>query len=104
MFQITKKINYHFCINDIEELRTKFKHKICYKKKYNFLNLKHTPTYAIVNRIMKRGNFLKIYKPLKYFFYDQLLDKKFKDIPHLSNFLFFYNKYSSFKDLDRVLF
>jgi hypothetical protein len=32
-----------------------------------------------------------------------MLRKKFKSIPLMSNFLFFYNKYFSFRDLDRIL-
>lgn len=73
------------------------------QKKNMFLNLKHTPTYALTNRLSKRGNFLKTYKILKFFFYKRLLEKDFKKISIMSNFLFFFNKYSSFKDLDRVL-
>ena len=85
-------------------MRENFKHKICYKKKYNFVNLKHTPTNAIIGRLMKRGNFLKTYKLIKYFFIFFLLHKNFKSIPTTSLFLYFYNKFYSFRDLDRVLF
>jgi hypothetical protein len=100
---LSKNINFLFCISDIADLRKQFSHKLCYKKKYKFLNLKHTPTYALTNRLIKRGNFLKTYKLLKSFFYNNLLGSNFKKISLMSNFLFFYNKYSSFKDLDRVL-
>lgn len=95
---------YLFCIKDIAEMRTNFKNKICYKKKYIFLNLKHTPTIALTNRIMRKGNFLKIYKILKKFYYCNMLEKDFNKISPLSNFLFFYNKYYSFRDFDRVLY
>jgi hypothetical protein len=94
---------YNFCLNDLADMRQNFKHKICYKKKYSFLNLKHTPTYALTNRLMKRGNFLKTYKTLKSFYYKDMLRGSFNQIPIMSNFLFFYNKYHAFKDLDRVL-
>ena len=86
------------------EMRYNFKHKICYKKKYQFLNLKHTPSYAITNRIMKKGKVLKIYKIFKKFYYKDMLYKNFHKIPPLSNFLFFFNKYYSFRDFDRVLY
>jgi hypothetical protein len=85
-------------------MRDNFKHKICYKKKYEFLNLKHTPSYALSNRLMRRGNFLKTYKLLKRFYYNDMLSDRFSTIPSLSNFLFFFNKYYSFRDLDRVLY
>ena len=84
------------------ELRKNFNHKLCLKKK-KYLNLKHTPSNALSTRLMKKGNFLKSYKMLKYFFYRHFLIKKFKTIPMTSNFLFFYSKYFSFRDLDRVL-
>lgn len=92
-----------FCVSDIAEMRDAFKHKMCYKKKYHFLDLKHTPSGALANRLMKRGNFLKVYKTLKKFYYKDMLRVSFNKIPSLSNFLFFYNKYNSFRDLDRVL-
>jgi len=100
---ILLNINFKFCINDIADMRKNFKHKICYKKKYNFLQLKHTPSIALTTRLMKRGNFLKTYKILKKFYYTHMLRSEFNLIPIMSNFLFFYNKYNSFKDLDRVL-
>lgn len=71
-------------------MRDNFKHKICYKKKYEFLNLKHTPSYALSNRLMRRGNFLKTYKLLKRFYYNDMLTDRFSTIPSLSNFLFFF--------------
>ena len=52
---------------------------------------------------MKKGNFLKTYKLLKYFFYKMFLLKNFNNIPSSSAFMYFYNKYHSFRDLDRVL-
>lgn len=99
----SNKIVYNFCIKEIGEMRYSFKHKICYKKKYQFLSLKHTPSYAITNRLMRKGNVLKIYKILKKFYYKDMLYKNFYKIPPLSNFLFFFNKYYSFRDFDRVL-
>lgn len=101
---LCNKLSYRFCITHIAELRSNFKHKICYKKKYNFLNLKHTPSYALSTRLIKRGNVIKIYKILNNFFYNELLRKKFSKISLLSNFLFFYNKYYSFRDINRVLY
>ena len=103
MIYLINKNVYSFCVSDIIKLRKKFNHKICYKKKYQFLNLKHTPTYALTNRLMKKGNFLKTYKLLKNFFYIYFLYKKFKYIPKTSMFIFFFNKFQSFRDLDRVL-
>ena len=85
-------------------MRKKFNHKICYKKKYNFLNLKNTPTYSLSTRLMKRGNFLKTYKLLKKFYNIFFLHLNFLKIPISSNFMFFYKKHYSFRDLDRVLF
>ena len=85
-------------------MREKFKHKLCFKKKYTHLNLKHTPSYALTTRLLKNGKFLKTYKLLKYFFYKIFLLKNFNKIPSSSAFLYFYNKYQSFRDLDRVLF
>jgi hypothetical protein len=97
-------LKYKFCINDIALLRKEFKHKICFKKKYEFLNLKVSPSMSIANRLMKQGKFLKIYKFFKRYYYTFMLRKQFKKIPLSSNFLFFFNKYNSFRDLDRVLF
>jgi hypothetical protein len=85
------------------EEKKNFQYKICYKKKYSFLNLKNSPTQALSNRLMKKGNYLKIYKVLKKFYYDYVLRFKFKTIPLMSNFLFFYNKRQSFKNFDKVL-
>ena len=52
---------------------------------------------------MQKGNFLKMYKLLKQFYYKFMLQKKFKKIPKDCSFLFFFYKYNSFKDIDRVL-
>ena len=52
---------------------------------------------------MKRGNFLKIYKLLKQFYYKYLLQNKFTSISLTSNYMFFFKKYQSFRDFDRVL-
>ena len=86
------------------ELRKKFSLKICYKKKYNFLNLKYTPSHALASRLTKRGNFIKTYRLLKNFYYIYILKVKKKLIDKKNNFLFLYSKYLSFKDFDRVLF
>lgn len=99
----SSKIKFSFCVNDILENKQNFQYKFCYKKKYKFLNLKNSPTQALSNRLMKRGNYLKIYKLVKRFYYDFILRQKFKSIPLMSNFLFFFKKYQSFRDFDRVL-
>ena len=88
---------------DILQNKKKLNYKICYKKKYYFLNFKNSSSQALSNRFMKRGNFLKIYKLLKKFYYIYILRNKFTNIPIMSNFLFFFNKYQSFRDFDRVL-
>lgn len=98
-----KKLKNNFCIVDLLSNKKNFQYKICYKKKYSFLNLKNSTTQSISNRLMKRGKFLKVYKLLKKFYYNYILKTKFKSIPLMSNFLFFYNKYQSFRDFDRVL-
>lgn len=98
-----KNITYHLCVAHIADLRSQFKHKICYKRKYQFLNLKHTPSYALCTRLRKRENTLQIYKLLNKFFYQELLRRRFYSIPLASNFLFFFNKYYSFRDINRVL-
>jgi hypothetical protein len=103
MFFFNTKINYLFCVKDLLENKQSFQYKFCYKKKYHFLNLKHTPSQALTNRLMKRGNFLKIYKLIKKFYYVYTLRNKFSSIPLMSNFLFFFKKYQSFRDFDRVL-
>lgn len=99
----SKNINYQFCVKNILDNKQAFQYKFCYKKKYHFLNLKHSPSQALTNRLMKRGNFLKIYKLVKKFYYIYVLRNKFTTIPLMSNFLFFFNKYQSFRDFDRVL-
>jgi len=78
--------------------------KICYKKKYNFLNLKYTPSHALASRLTKKGNFIKSYRLLKHFYYIYILRIKKPNIDKKNNFLFLYSKYLSFKDFDRVLF
>jgi hypothetical protein len=103
MIFFSTNIKYNFCVENILENKQAFQYKFCYKKKYNFLNLKHSSSQSLTNRLMKRGNFLKIYKLLKKFYYLYTLRNKFKSIPLMSNFLFFFNKYQSFRDFDRVL-
>ena len=98
------KTLYTFSVTNQKLLRTKFNYKICYKHKYNFLKLKYTPSIALANRLMRNGKFLKIFKLLKKHYYGFLLFKNFKNIPVSSNFLFFYQRYFSFRDIDRVLF
>lgn len=100
---LTKKLTYTFCISTILENKKNFQHKICYKKKYSFLNLKHNTSQILATRILKKGNFLKVYKVIKKFYYIYILREKFKNIPLNSNYMFFYNKYQSFRDFDRVL-
>lgn len=96
-------LKYSFCIVDLLNNKKNFQFKICYKNKYSFLNLKHSTSQILASRIMKRGNFLKTYKLLKKFYYKQMLRIKFNSIPETSNYIFFYKKYQSFKDFDRVL-
>lgn len=103
MFFFFKNVN-NFCVINVLENKLKFQHKINFKKKYKFLNLKNSPTNSLTTRIMKRGNYLKIYKFIKKFYYNYTLKDNFKNIPLNSNFLFFFKKYQSFRDLDRVLF
>jgi hypothetical protein len=90
-------------MKDVLENKQTFQYKFCYKKKYHFLNLKNSPSQALANRFMKRGNYLKIYKLIKRFYYNYVLRQKFSSIPLMSNFLFFFKKYQSFRDFDRVL-
>ncbi len=104
MLKSYKNLKFYFCVVTIDTVRKNFIRKICYKKKYKFLQLKNTPTYSLVNRISKKGNFLKIYKEIKKFHINYLLREKFYSIPLSSTFLFFYNKYYSFRDLDRILY
>ena len=103
MFLFSKNIKFNFCVFDLLERKKNFQYKICYKKKYSFLNLKNSPSQALSNRLMKRGNFLKIYKLLKKFYYDYMLRSEFKNISLNSNFMAFYKKYQSFKNFDQVL-
>lgn len=98
------KYKYFFSINSLASLKTNFNIKICLKKKYNFINNKNLPSQCLSTRLMKKGKFLKIYKYLKHFYYKLMLRNQFKYIPLISNFLFFYNKYNSFKNFDKVLF
>lgn len=100
---LNNNINFFFCVKDLLETKESFQYKMCYQKKYNFLNFKNLPSQAIANRLMKRGNYLKIYKLIKKFYYIFILRQKFNSIPLMSNFLFFYKKYQSFRDFDRVL-
>lgn len=94
----------NFSIENLGILRKNFSLKICYKKKYNFLNLKYTPSQALAGRLTKRGNYIKTYRLLKNFFYIYLLRQKLKKLDRHNNFLFLYNSYLSFKDFDRVLY
>lgn len=96
-------ITYKFCVKDLLESKEMFQYKMCYQKKYKFLNLKNLPSQSIANRLMKKGKYLKIYKLIKKFYYNFTLRQKFLTIPLMSNFLFFYKKYQSFRDFDRVL-
>ena len=104
MRKLTNNLTSNFCVSNLITLRKQFSYKICYKKKYKFLQLKHTPTYAIANRLMREGKFLKIYKLVKKFYNYSFLFTNFKKIPVSSNFLFFYLRYFSFRDSDRVFF
>ncbi len=96
-------INHSFCVVDLLENKKKFQYKICYNKKYSFLNLKHSTSQSITNRLLKRGNFLKMYKLIKTFYYKFILRNKFQSISLTSNYMFFFKKYQSFRDFDRVL-
>ncbi len=91
-------------MDTLKNLRQNFSLKICYKKKYNFLNLKHTPSHGLACRLTKKGNFIKSFKLLKKFYYVYILRLRKKTISIHSSFLFLYNKYASFKNFDRVLF
>lgn len=96
-------ITYKFCVKDLLESKEMFQYKMCYQKKYKFLNLKNLPSQSLANRLMKKGKYLKVYKLIKKFYYNFTLRQKFSTIPLMSNFLFFYKKYQSFRDFDRVL-
>lgn len=98
-----KKYSYKFCIVTILSNRKNTQEKLCYKKKYKFLNLKQTATQQLATRLMKRGNYLKVYKVIKKYYYMRVLRDLFYSIPMSSNFMFFFNKYQSFRDFDRVL-
>jgi len=100
---LCKKYQYNFCLVTILSNRKNTQEKLCYKKKYKFLNLKQTATQQLSTRLMKRGNFLKIYKVVKKYYYMRVLRDLFYSIPMSSNFMFFFNKYQSFRDFDRVL-
>lgn len=100
---LSNNIKFFFCVKELLESKESFQYKMCYQKKYKFLNLKNLPSKSIANRLMKRGNYLKIYKLVKKFYYNFILRQKFGSIPLMSNFLFFYKKYQSFRDFDRVL-
>lgn len=97
-------IKYKFSIETTALLNEKFQHKVCYKKKYNFLKMKDSLSKSIVTRIMRRGNFLKTYKLFKKFYNIILLRKHFKNISYLSNFIYLYKSFFSFRNLDKVLF
>jgi len=103
MWFLNLKLKKQFCIVTLLENKKNFQYKLCFKKKLSFLNLKNTPSISLTNRLMKRGNFLKIYKVLKKFYYKYLLQEKFSSISQASNYMFFYKKYHSFRDFDRVL-
>lgn len=100
---LCEKYKYKFCIITILSNRQHTQEKLCYKKKYKFLNLKQTATQQLSTRLMKRGNYLKIYKVVKKYYYMRVLRDLFHTIPMSSNFMFFFNKYQSFRDFDRVL-
>ncbi len=104
MNNLFKKVNSNFSVSSLADLRKKYNHSVCYKNKFKFLKLKLLPSKSLANRIMKRGSFLKTYKFIKFFFYKNILRSKFNDIKADSSFLFFYKKYFSFRDFDRVLF
>lgn len=99
----SNNLKYSFCISTLLENKKKFQFKMCYKKKYSFLNLKHNNSQILATRILKKGNFLKVYKLLKKFYYIYILKNMFNNISLNTNYKFFYNKYQSFRDFDRVL-
>jgi hypothetical protein len=100
---LSKNYQYNFCIITILSNRKNTQEKLCYKKKYKFLNLKQTATQQLATRLMKRGNYLKVYKVIKKYYYMKVLGDMFYSIPMSSNFMFFFKKYQSFRDFDRVL-
>ena len=100
---LTNNIRHLFSVFDIGYMRQEFQHKICYKKKRAFLNLKNTPTKSLSTRLMKTGKFLKIYKLLRMYYLHFIIKNNCFHVPLASNFLFFYQRYQSFKDFDRVL-
>lgn len=90
-------------LNLLIENRKYFNHKICYKKRYNFLKFKSTPTKSLATRLFNHGNFLKTYKLCKKYFYKYFLFNNIKKLDREDEFFkFFYNSVNS-RDFDQVL-
>lgn len=104
MFIYLSKLKAHLSVqNSVIQIRKDFAHSICYKKKHRFLRYKSSPVKSLSNRIMSRGNHLKIYKFLKKYYNNFLLKILIKKIPITSNFYLLYKAYRSTKNFDKVL-
>ena len=63
---------------------------------------KDTPTRTLTGQLFRRGNFLKTYKLLKLFFNSYFLREIIPKELKTKIFVYYFNKYKSFKDLDRA--
>ncbi len=96
-------IKYFFSLKQISTQRVKFQHKICFKKSLLYLRLKTTPSIAIVSRLFRDGNFLRLYKKLQQAFLYNLIPRV-STLPQNNEFKNLFKQYHSFRDLNRVLF
>lgn len=96
-------ITYSFSIKQISNQRLKFQHKICFRDNLQHLRLKSTPTIAVSSRLIRDGNFLRVYKKLQQAFLFKLIPSII-DLPQNSEFKNLYYQHQGFCDLNRVLF
>lgn len=97
------KLQYTFSVHQVGMQRVKFQNKICFRADLNHLRLKTTPTIAVVSRLYRDGNFLRLYKKLQSAYLKNFINFV-KLLPHNNEFKNLYYQYESFRDLNRVLF
>jgi hypothetical protein len=97
------KIIQCFSIEQLLNQRRKFQHKICYKGYDSHLKLKTTPTQALATRLMRDGQFIKLYRNC-HSFYFKTMYKNVKSLPENNEFKNLFFQYQSFTDFNRVLF
>ncbi len=93
---------YLFSFQTMFWARKRFQHKICFKPSLHFLKAKSLPTISLTTRLMKKGEFIKLYKFCLKFYLIKVLPV-IKYLPDNSEFKTIFSLYRCFIDFDQIL-